>query len=127
MLNWIENFLLNRIQRIKINNVTSSTSIVRSGVPQGSVLGPTLFLLYINDLVDVIQFSDIRLFADDLKIFNTSENHEYLQTDLNNLNLWANTWQLPIAFTKCTVLYLGKSNPMKNYKLGDFELKSAKN
>ena len=98
MLNWIKSFLLGRSQRIKINDVLSNPSVVRSGFPQGSVLGPTLFLLYINDLVDVMKFSEIRIFADDLKIFNCSKNYVLLQQDLDSLNSWANTWQLPIAY-----------------------------
>ena len=98
LLSWIHAFLSNRTQLVSVNNVLSNPIEVSSGVPQGSVLGPTLFLLYINDLVDTIKHSQIMLFADDLKIFNLSSKHDLLQSDLNNLSLWSTKWQLPISY-----------------------------
>ena len=68
LLEWIESFLSNRFQTVKVNGSTSYPSPVHSGVPQGSVLGPLLFILYINDLPECIE-SDSYLFADDTKIF----------------------------------------------------------
>jgi hypothetical protein len=90
---------------------------VSSGVPQGSVLGPTLFLIYINDLVDTIKQSQITLFADDLKIYNTSDKQHLLQSDLDSLSSWASEWQLNISYSKSNVLYLGKNNPKHLYLL----------
>ena len=63
---WISSFLTMRHQRVAIDNTFSSLIAVTSGVPQGTVLGPTLFLIYINDIVDNIHHSKIRLFADDM-------------------------------------------------------------
>lgn len=88
-----------------------------SGVPQGSVLGPTLFLIYINDLVNCIEHSQITLFADDLKMFNLSQNSVLLQSDLDNLYSWASTWQLSVSVSKSNVMYLGKNNPKLPYYL----------
>lgn len=122
LLVWLRNFLTDRSQRIKIKSVYSDSSPVLSGVPQGSILGPTLFLLYINDLVDVIQFSEIRLFADDLKIYNLSANHKFLQSDLDNLCSWAKSWQLSLSYSKCNILHLGRSNPIHVYRLDNYEL-----
>ena len=122
LLSWIHAFLSNRTQLVSVNNVLSNPIEVSSGVPQGSVLGPTLFLLYINDLVDTIKHSQIMLFADDLKIFNLSSKHDLLQSDLNNLSLWSTKWQLPISYEKSNVLYIGNSNPKFKYSLNSHPL-----
>ena len=82
--NWITYFLSNRKQRVSVNGALSDTTDVTSGVPQGSVLGPILFLLYINDINENIQ-SSIRLFADDSIIYrkrNSNIDHQILQTDV---------------------------------------------
>ena len=69
VLQWIANFLRDRKQRVVLNGYKSSWTNVLSGVPQGSVLGPLLFLIYINDLPDCIESSSVRIFADDLKLY----------------------------------------------------------
>ena len=69
IVNWISAFLSNRSHQEYINGIKSVSSHVTSGVPEGSVLEPSLFLLYINDLVNVIDYSDVRLYADDVKLF----------------------------------------------------------
>ena len=86
----------------------SSTQIsyltnVTSGVPQGSVPGPTLFLLYINDIADSIQ-SDVRLFADDSMIYrdiNSESDHHILQSDLNTISKWCKGWSIELNTIKC--------------------------
>ena len=93
-LSWLTAFLSDRSQQVIINGALSSPCKVNSGVPQGSVLGPTLFLVYINDIADDIQ-SQLRLIADDCIIYrtiNTPEDHTTLQQDLNQLSKWATTW-----------------------------------
>jgi hypothetical protein len=125
VLSWIKCFLTNRVQRVRVENCLSMPMKVSSGVPQGSVLGPTFFLLYINDLLDVITDSEITLFADDVKIFNQSKNFDELQTDLNNVSVWAKKWQLKIATDKCVLLHLGHKNPKFVYKLDEIYLSTA--
>ena len=94
--NWIKSFLSNRKQRVSVNGALSDITDVTSGVPQGSVLGPVLFLLYINDINGNIK-SSIRLFADDSIIYrklSSKSDHEMLQTDLNQLQTWSDKWNL---------------------------------
>lgn len=87
LLKWVEDFLCRRNQRVVIGGAPSNWSDVTSGIPQGSVLGPTLFLIYINDLPDVVK-SMVKLFADDTKLYsvvNNQQEAEELQTDLDNM------------------------------------------
>ena len=89
---WIENFLKDRHQSVALNGELSFISLVLSGVPQGSVLGPILFLLYINDLVDVTQHSICRSFADDTRLsksISTCNDMTQLQNDLSNVIKWS--------------------------------------
>jgi retron-type reverse transcriptase len=69
LINWVKSFLSNRTQAILLENMASSKISVTSGVPQGTVLGPILVLIYINDLPEYIKYSRIRLFADDSIIY----------------------------------------------------------
>ena len=90
---------------------------VTSGVPQGSVLGPLLFLVYINDLPEVVQ-GHVKMFADDTKLYSaisTPHDRCSLQTDLDAMVKWSDTWQLPFNEGKCKVLHIGRTNP--NYQL----------
>ena len=94
-LQWIKSFLCNRSQCVVIEGCYSSPCEVASGVPQGSVLGPTLFLVFINDLINSIQ-STIRLFADDRLIYRpiySLLDHQMLQ-DIDILTNWAKKWQM---------------------------------
>ena len=104
--NWISNFLMFRQQRVVVGGEHSDWVRVQSGVPQNTVLGPLLFLLYINDLPDNIT-SKIRLFADDCVIYRTitkDSDANNLQTDLNTLTDWAHTWQMKFNTDKCFVM-----------------------
>ena len=118
----IKSFLTNRKQSVRIESVQSSFQQAISGVPQGSVLGPFLFLLFINDLPDIFDGSlSAKLFADDLKaydVFNTPEDNDNMQFALNNLIEWTNKWQLNLSVSKCgSLLIVGKSNFQDTSKL----------
>jgi len=91
---WIESFLSNRRQRVVLRNGKSNWKQVISGVPQGSILSPILFLLFINDLPDKIS-SVAKLFADDSKLYRSVQSDDdckLLQDDLNSLSAWSNQW-----------------------------------
>ena len=103
MHSWIKAFLPSRTQSVSVNGVLSSSRPVVSGVPQGSVLGPVLFLLFINDISGSVQ-SNLRLFADDCVLYREVATHQdclALQQDLHCLSLWSKTWQLTFNVTKC--------------------------
>ena len=112
LYNWIEDFLTHRRQRVVMNSTKLEWAIILNGIPQGSVLGPLLFLLYINDLPSVVQ-SCIKIFADDTKLFSAIKDEydsEVLQNDLYLLDEWSRTWQINFNITRCKVLHLGKKN-----------------
>ena len=111
---WISSFLNNRTQNVVVDGFSSKESPVLSGVPQGSVLGPVLFLIFINDIADDIS-SAIRLFADDCLIYREIKNRDdqfALQRDLNKLVEWANTWGMEFNIQKCNVITI--TNMKKN-------------
>ena len=102
---WITKFLSNRTQVMKMNGQLSSNGDVTSGVPQGNVLGPTLFLIYINDVVDTFTDKSVKykLFADDIKFYSrsSSPHNSSLPIAIDRLVLWSEKWQLQLAPEKC--------------------------
>ena len=119
LLSWISDFLYQRTQHVNVNGNASPKVTVTSGVPQGSVLGPTLFVYYINDLPDYAT-CDIKIFADDTKIYSTIENkdkYDNLQLCINKLVKWTETWLLNFNSDKCKVLHIGKNNPHYEYHI----------
>ena len=121
ILKFLENFLKNRSQQVKINNCVSNQLPVVSGVPQGSVLGPLLFIIYINDIVDVLEHATIKIYADDSKIYfrcRNDEDFEKLQHDIGNVQTWANKWQLTLSLPKCQILSVGYQPKIFDYTLG---------
>lgn len=114
---WINEFLCGRSQKVIINNNLSSSCCVKSGVPQGSVLGPLLFLIYINDIGKDIT-STIRLFDDDCIIYrqiDTPDDVFILQSDLNTLAEWCNVWKMEINTDKTKLMtFSSKPNTSVN-------------
>ena len=109
---WIKEYLTGRLQCVNINSFLSPSLPVISGVPQGSILGPLLFLVYINDLPTQAVHSDLLLFADDAKclkpILSPSDSQQ-LQCDLDNLFGWSVDWKLSFNNNKCSVLHIHAS------------------
>jgi hypothetical protein len=125
-LQWTKDFLNNRLQQVLLNGHTSSTAEVLSAVPQGTVLGPLLFLTFINDLPEVIN-SEARLFADDYllyrPIFNRKDTED-LQQDLAALEDWEKQWQMAFHPEKCVVIQISSklSTIPDNYTLHNHQL-----
>ena len=112
LLQWFESYLTNRSQQVRINDSLSSPKHTNAGVPQGSVLGPLLFLIYINDIADSLEGS-ARLFADDTSISYSSSNIQNLQLivneDLQKLHLWACKWLIIFNPIKTEVMLVSNT------------------
>ena len=97
LYNLLENYLSGRFQRVVLNGQTSSWRLVLAGVPQGSIMGPLLFLIYINDLPNELK-SNVKLFADDTSFFtvvkNKNNNANILNNDLQSISTWAYNWKM---------------------------------
>jgi len=104
---WIEDFLCNRKQRIGVNGSFSQWYTVSSGIPQGSILGPILFLIFINDLPEICateQDTVMYLYADDAKVYSTitcDKDHLHLQKVIDHIKEWCDQWLLPLNINKC--------------------------
>ena len=117
LLKWIAAFLEGRRQRVIVNGSKSSWTPVTSGIPQGSVLGPLLFVCYINDMPENIT-STAYMFADDTKVCRNIRTHidrEVLQSDLRCLEDWSRKWQLRFNAGKCKLLHIGRHNVQYAY------------
>ena len=116
---WIDSFLSNRTQTVLLENKSSNTIPVTSGVPQGTVLGPILFLIYINDLPDYLKHSQIRLFADDSIIYRTIKSQSdclKLQEDIEAAIKWEQDWLMSFHPDKCNILRVTtKKQPIHFY------------
>ena len=120
IINWIEQWLKDRRQRVVVDGEVSSWKPVLSGVPQGSVLGPILFLIYINDLEEGVT-GNILKFADDTKLFRKVKeigDKFFLQDDIDKLVKWSEKWQMSFNFGKCKCLHTGLGNTGVNYEMG---------
>ena len=112
---WIQNYLDGRSFQVRSNNAVSSTKQIHTGVPQGSVLGPLLFIVFFNDIADTVkQIADLELgiYADDVAIWlaaiNTKTIEKRLQSALDELFLWANNWRTTLSETKTTFTIFNK-------------------
>ena len=114
---WIKSFLTCRSQKVIVDGECSSAVTVDSGVPQGSVLGPLLFLCHINDLPDRVN-SQVRMFADDCLLYrNVTSEHDHilLQEDLKALENWAEMWGMSFNPTKCYVMRIGRGRSLSQW------------
>jgi len=125
---WLVDFLSEHFQRVVLDGVTSSHIPVSSGVPQGTVLGPILFLIYFNDLFEVVKYSTLRLYANDCIIYHPISNthdDDKLQQDIDSILLWAHTWQMKFNTFNCCYMHISEATKLKmetQYKLEDTHL-----
>ncbi len=132
-LDWFRSYLTNRYQFVSILGFDSDKKIILHGVPQGSVLGPLLFLIYINDLHNAIRFSTTYLFADDTNLLHVNSNLKKLQSqmnaDLKNLCSWLLANQISLNKTKTELIYFKKPNttiPFNKIKINGLKLYPSK-
>ena len=112
IINWIEQWLTDRRQRVVVDGEVSSWKSILSGVPQGSVLGPILFFVYINDLEEGVTGKLLKL-ADYTKLFRKTKeigDKQKLQYDIDKLVRWSDKWQMLFNFGKCKCLHTGPGN-----------------
>ena len=117
---WIGDFLVGRTMKVKVNDCLSEDVTCTSGVPQGSVLGPVLFKVYVNDLPDSIPVQCL-LYADDMKMWAkilSDSDVDFFQSALDALDCWSRRSLLPLNHTKCCVLPVGRRQPVGIYHLG---------
>ena len=118
---WLVDFLIGRKQRVVLGGETSEWTTVKSGIPQGSVLGPVLFVIFINDLPDALN-STVKIFADDTKIYRPLRGPSditRLQDDINAADKWSKDWQLHFNATKIHALHFGWKNEKHQYHIGE--------
>lgn len=113
IVNWISDYLTNRTQSVVLNGVSSTTLPVLSGVPQGSILGPLLFLMYLNDINDttISSGSKLVLYADDILLYravHSQEDYFALQQDVDTLAAWSSTKLLKFNPSKCKAMLLSR-------------------
>jgi hypothetical protein len=118
LLKWLTNFMTGRRQRVVIDGHHSEWKEVVSGVAQGSVLGPLLFVIFINDMPEVCK-NICKLFADDSKLISqirNREDQEIVQEDLNALVKWSRDWNMLFNSSKCKIMRIGQIlNPLDFY------------
>ncbi|KAF2362744.1 Reverse transcriptase domain [Trinorchestia longiramus] len=122
---WIRNWLTGRTQRQLIHDETSDSTLVTSGVPQGSVLSPLLFIIYINDL-DVGIINKIDKFADYIKLCHRPfSERDRVQSDLNRLLQWTETWQMSFNIDKCSVMHVSENNQHFQHTMNDIPIETV--
>jgi hypothetical protein len=126
ILKWLEAFLSNRKQRVVLGETMSDWSEIKSGVPQGSVIGPILFIIFINDLPDKLA-NVCKMYADDTKILAKIKKNSAItdtikmQNDIDKIVEWTNTWLMRLNISKCKIMHIGKQNQKEDYTMNSYD------
>ena len=126
VLEWLKDWLKGRKQRVRIDGEFSEWIEVLSSVVQGSVLGGTLFDIYINDIHEVVLDALIRMFADDTKValkMESDDDRKKLQQIIDNLTEWADKWAMDFNTAKCKILHVGRDNPKYDFYMKGTKIK----
>ena len=126
--NWIENFLANRYQYVKVGSALSRGQTVLSGVPQGTVLGPLLFLCFSADINSIVSHVHVSMYADDTKVYKPIHSEAdcvLLQDDLNRIHEWASNWQLKLNSDKTKHLRIGRNRYNFIYRLNGEDIETV--
>ena len=117
-IRWFRSYLTNRKQCCKVNGQLSDLGLIKTGVPQGSCLGPLLFIIYVNDLHFSLRYSDVNMYADDTSLSFSSKSipliNECVNEDLGYLKSWLNANKLSLYVTKTQSLVIGRSKPLND-------------
>jgi len=131
VVGWIKEYITNRKFQVRVNGKLSECFYVKSGVPQGSVLGPVLFIIYVNDIFELCDGKiEMYLYADDAKLFTVikSANDQFLlQMCINSLVEWCDVWDIRLNVDKCQIVQYNFKGFNYEYKAGDFNLKVVDN
>ena len=122
-MSWITDFLSDRRQCVSVKGSSSSWMPVDSGTP-GQYPGPVLFILYVNDIPDIVK-SSVWIFADDMKLFTSTDQFDTLQDDLKTLMVWAELWELTFSVLKCKIIHYGLNKPEHDYTMNNQKLQSV--
>ena len=119
LIRWVQQWLTNRQAFVEYEGIRSKKKVLKQGLPQGAVLSPALFLIYINDVVDLIHDAEVSLFADDIAIWATSgdieEARSRVQLAVNSVYQWSNEWLMSLSIGKCSTT-LFSLNPADSNK-----------
>ena len=125
---WFKSYLANRLHFVSVDNNSSTLLPVLSGVPQGSILGPVLFLVYINDLPEQINYASCYLFADDTKLIKSIRGINdslLMQSDVDSLHRWCEQWKLKLNASKCQTLTVSLSKHHRNHQCQHYSIDGA--
>ena len=129
-ISWLENYLSQRYQTCFANNVNSTPRLLKCGVPKGSILGPLLFLLYINDIDYNLSNTNVKLYADDTVIYSTKKEeaiaYENVERDLKNLMNWCGNNQLTVNIKKTKLVLFGTKEMLRNSRHIDMYMGTEK-
>lgn len=115
---WFRSYITNRTQKVVINGYESDTICITSGVPQGSILGPLLFVLFINDIKGCFKHCKFLLYADDLKIYHIIDDvsdHDNFQEDLDRFTVYCDTNKLSLSLDKCKTITFSRKKQISEY------------
>ena len=125
-IEWFRSYLSGRTQKVQLNGVTSNSLHINTGVPQGNILGPLLFLIFINDMPNVISHGKMCLYADDTTLYvngtNVDEIAEKLKSDLTAIKLWLNMNKLFINADKTNIMLIGTSAKLRSVQYNPFNI-----